>query len=87
MQRTKKALYLKFCWQHKVPDPCGVGPSYEFLVALYAKTLIKGTNIYNLELRAKTVCFYLHAVNDLFLARGFKEPFAPGEVGNNPAEN
>ena len=62
-----------------------MGPSYESLVAFYAKTLIQGTNIYNLELREKTVCFYLHAVNELFLESGFKEPFAPGELGNKPA--
>ena len=84
-QRTRQAHYLKFCRQHKVPDPCGMEPSYEFLVALYAKTLINGTNINNLELRIKTVSFYLHSVNDLLLARGFKEPFAPGELGNKPA--
>ena len=84
-QWSWQAHYLKFCRQHKVPDPCGTGPSYEFLVALYAKTLINGTNIYNSDLMAKTVSFYLHAVNDLFVARGFKEPFAPGELGNKPA--
>ena len=55
------------------------------MFVLYAKTLIKGANIYNLELRAKTVSFYLHAVNNLFVAKGFKEPFAPGELGSKPA--
>ena len=32
--RTRQAHYLKFCVDHLVPDPCGDGPSYEFLVAV-----------------------------------------------------
>ena len=58
MQWSRQAHYLKFCRLQRVPDPCGMGPSYEFLVALYAKTLINGTNIHNSDLRAKTVSFF-----------------------------
>ena len=69
--RTRQAHYLKFCVDHLVPDPCGDVPSYEFLVAAYTKYLTKGINIKDISLRAKPIRFYLLAVNDIFVRRGF----------------
>ena len=70
--RNRQANYLKFCVDHLVPDPCGDGPSYEFLVAAYTKYLNKGINIKDISLRATTIRFHLLAVNDMFVRRGFQ---------------
>ena len=83
--RTRQAHYLKFCVDHLVPDPCGDGPSYEFLVAAYTKYLTKGINIKDISLRATTIRFYLLAVNDMFVRRGFQTPFDPYTPGNQPS--
>ena len=76
---------MKFFDDHLVPDPCGEGPSYEFLVAAYTKYLTKVINIKDISLRATTICFYLLAVNDMFVRRGFQTPFDPYTPGNKPA--
>ena len=83
--RNRQANYLKFCVDHLVPDPCGDGPSYEFLVAAYTKYLTKGINIKDISLRATTIRFYLLAVNDMFVRRGFETSFDPYIPGNKPA--
>ena len=83
--RTRQANYLKFCVDHLVPDPCGDGPSYEFLVAAYKKYLTKGINIKDISLRATTIHFYLLAVNYMFVRRVFQPPFDPYSPGNKPA--
>ena len=49
--RNRKDNYLKFCVDHLVPDPCGEGTSYEFIVAEYTKYLTKGINIKHIYLR------------------------------------
>ena len=82
---TRQAHYLKFCVDHLVPDPCGYGPSYEFIVAAYTKYLTKGINIKDISLRATTIRFYLLAVNDIFVRRGFQTPFDPYTPRNKPA--
>ena len=83
--RNRQDHYLKFCFDHLVPDPCGDGPSYEFLVAAYAKYLTKGINIKDISLRATTIHFYLLAVNDMFVWRRFQPPFDPYTPENKPA--
>ena len=76
---------MKFCVDHIVPDPCGDGPSYEFLVVAYTKYLTKGINIKDISLMATTIRFYLIAVNDMFVRRGFHPPFDLYSPGNKPA--
>ena len=75
--RTLQANYLKFCVDHLVLDPCGDGPSYEFLVAACKKYLTKGIKIKDISLKAATIRFYLLEVNDMFVRRGFRPPFYP----------
>ena len=58
---------------------------YEFLVAAYTKYLTKGINIKDISLRETTICFYLLAVNDMFVRRRFQPPFDPYSPGNKPA--
>ena len=83
--RTRQAKYLKFCVDHLVPDKCGDGPSYEFLVAACTKYLTKGININNISLRATIIRFYLLAVNDMFVRSGFHPPFDLYSPGNKHA--
>ena len=83
--RTRQANYLKFFVDHLVPDECGDGYSYEFLVDSYTKYLTKGINIKDIYLWATTIHFYLLAVNDMFVRRGFQPPFDPYSPGNKPA--
>ena len=71
------AHYLAFASKMDLPDPCGSGIGYAYAVAIYARTLIGGDNLYNKTIRAKTVENYLHAVNQLFIVRGFERPFIP----------
>ena len=75
--RTRQANYLKFCVDHLVPDPCGEGTSYEFLVAAYKKYLTKVINIKDISLRATTIRFYLLSVDNVFVKRGFQTSFDP----------
>ena len=68
-----------------VPDPCGEGPLYEFLVAAYTKYLTKGIKIKDISLRETTISFYLLAVNHMFVRRGFHPPVDPFYPVKNPA--
>ena len=73
--RTRQASYLKFFVDHLVPDPCGEGEFYEFLVAEYTKYLTKVINIKDISLMETTISFNFIAVNDMFVRRGFHPPF------------
>ena len=83
--RTWQANYLDFFVDNLVPDPCGDGPSYEFLVAAYTKYLTKGININDISLRATTIRFYLLEVNDMFVRRVLQPPFYTFHPSNKQA--
>ena len=68
-----------------LPDPCGSGQQFEFMLACFVQTLIDGNNITNATIRAKTVKGYLEAVSELFELRNFESPYQPHRSENMPA--
>ena len=83
--RTQQDNYLKFCVDNLVPGTCWEVSFYEFFVAAYTKYLTKGINIKDIYIWATTIRFYLLAVNDMFVRRGFQPPFNPYSPRNKPA--
>ena len=84
-KRTRQAFYLHFCKEMSLPDPCGSGQQFEFMLACFVQTLIGGNNITNATIRAKTVKGYLEAVSELFELRNFESPYQPHRPENMPA--
>lgn len=80
---ARQAHYIKWTRDLGLHDPCGPGPSYAYLVALYLKSLQENGSITGkAALRSMTVQGYALAINTLFELRGFQAPINPSDPNN-----
>jgi len=67
--RFRQAVYIEFCKNKNIPDPCGTQAGYERIVACFIKKLILDHNS-----RSATVHGYIKAINTLFHFHHFDIP-------------
>ena len=67
--RFRQAVYIEFCKNKNIPDPCGTQAGYERIVACFIKKLILDHNS-----RSATVHGYIKAINTLFHLHHFDIP-------------
>jgi len=67
--RFRQAVYIDFCKNKSIPDPCGSQAGYERIVACFIEQLMSGHNS-----RSATVRGYVEAINTLFRLRQFDIP-------------
>ena len=59
--RFRQAVYIEFCRNKNIPDPCGPEAGYERIVACFVEQLMLDHNS-----RSATVRGYVEAINTLF---------------------
>jgi len=65
--RLRQAVYIEFCKNKNIPDPCGTQAEYwERIVACFIEQLMLNHNSCS-----ATVCGYVEAINTLFHLRHF----------------
>ena len=67
--RFRQAVYIEFCKNKNIPDPCGSQDGYERIVACFIEQLMLDHNS-----RSATVRGYVEAINTLFRLRHFNIP-------------
>jgi hypothetical protein len=67
--RFRQAVYIEFCRNKNIPDPCGPEAGYERIVACFVEQLMMDHNS-----RSATVRGYVEAINTLFRLRHLDPP-------------
>ena len=67
--RFRQAVYINFCKNKSIPDPCGDQPGYERIIACFVEQLMSDHNSCSATVRG-----YVEAINTLFRLRNFKSP-------------
>jgi hypothetical protein len=67
--RFRQAVYIEFCKNKNVPDPCGNQAGYKRIIACFIEELMLDHNSCS-----ATVCGYIDAINTLFCLHHFDIP-------------